>query len=63
MRDTLINTFVTAYKLKTMPMGAIVREWPNGYSVWLEDAGLADGYRILESYLKVIYIYSSSIVS
>ena len=35
-RSSLINTFTTAYKLKTMANGAIVREYPKGYSVWVD---------------------------
>jgi len=33
LRNTLINSFTTAYELKTMPQGAVVREWPAGFSV------------------------------
>jgi hypothetical protein len=36
LRSELLSTFVTAYKLKTMPQGAIIREWPSGYSLWNE---------------------------
>ena len=38
------------YKLKTTSQGAIVREWPAGFSVWVEDAGEAEGYRHLQSF-------------
>ena len=50
MRKTVINTFTTVYKLKTMQHGAIVREWPSGWSLWNEDASKDDGYRLLETY-------------
>jgi len=51
MRENLINTFTVSYKLKTTDMGAIVREWPSGFSIWIEDSTKADGYRLLDSYL------------
>lgn len=43
---------MTSYKLKTMATGAVVREWPMGYSVWNEDDTAPDGsgYRLLETY-------------
>jgi hypothetical protein len=52
LRDAVLNAFTTAYKLKTMQYGAIVREWPNGFSVWNEDANEPDGYRVLETYAR-----------
>ena len=35
-----------------MPTGAVVREWPMGFSVWNEDESAPDGsgYRLLETY-------------
>ncbi len=45
-----MNTFVLGYKLKTMKYGALVREWPRGYSVWNDDPTNPDGYRILITY-------------
>ena len=50
LRKTLLNTFTTSYKLKTTKFGAIVREWPLGFSVWNEDSSTEDGYRLLETY-------------
>ena len=50
LKSKVINTFATAYKLKTMKKGAVVREWPSGYSVWNEDANSPDGYSLLQSY-------------
>ncbi len=33
-----------AYELKTLRLGAIVREYPRAYSLWIEDASrVADG--------------------
>jgi hypothetical protein len=48
----VLGTFLTSYKLKTMATGAVVREWPMGYSVWNEDDTAPDGsgYRLLETY-------------
>ena len=45
-----MDTFQTAYKLKTLEFGAIAREWPGGFSVWMEDATLADGYKMLGNF-------------
>ena len=35
-----------------MDTGALVREWPNGYSVWNEDKNAPDGsgYLLLQTY-------------
>lgn len=52
IRDTVINTFVTTYKLKTLAQGALVREWPRGYSLWNEDASNEGGYRLLQTYVS-----------
>jgi len=35
-----------------MPTGAIVREWPAGFSVWNEDETSEDGYTHLQSYAR-----------
>jgi hypothetical protein len=37
-----------------METGALVREWPMGYSVWNEDLNAPDGsgYRLLQTYLN-----------
>ena len=52
LRKDVLGTFSTSYKLKTMATGALVREWPKGYSVWNEDASAPDGsgYRLLQTY-------------
>jgi Domain of unknown function (DUF1995) len=52
LRKDLLATFVTSYQLKTMKTGAVVREWPAGYSVWNEDASVPEGYTLLETYAK-----------
>lgn len=52
LRKDVLGTFLTSYKLKTMPTGAVVREWPMGFSVWNEDESAPDGsgYRLLETF-------------
>lgn len=54
LRKQLLNTFVTTYKLKTLAQGAVVREWPQGFSVWNEDPEAEDGtgYSLLDSFTK-----------
>jgi len=39
-----------AYKLQTLSNGAVVRDWPKGYSVWMEDQSKEEGYTLLQSY-------------
>jgi hypothetical protein len=41
------NKFERAYYLKTLSWGALTRRWPAGYSVWLEDERVEEGYRLL----------------
>jgi hypothetical protein len=50
LKAKVISTFTTAYKLKTMPKGAVVREWPSSFAVWNEDAKATDGYTLLQCY-------------
>ena len=52
MRANLIDPFQIVYKLKTLTDGAIVREFPNGYSVWMEDENSDGGYELLQSFKK-----------
>lgn len=52
MRSSLINPFITCYKLKTLVDGAVVREWPSGFSVWMDDANAPEGYTHLQSYVS-----------
>ena len=52
MRTSLIYPFTTVYKLKTLAEGAIVREYPKGYSVWMDDVSCPGGYKLLQSYLN-----------
>jgi hypothetical protein len=50
IRRTTLDTFTTTYKLKTTTNGAVVREWPKGYSVWIENATVPEGYSLLGSF-------------
>jgi len=50
IRNAVLGTFTVAYKLKTLPKGALVREWPKGYSLWIEDAKSSDGYSLLKCF-------------
>ena len=52
LRKDVINQFTLAYKLKTMKFGAIVREWPSGFSLWNDDSNEPEGYRLLQTYLN-----------
>eukprot|EP00597_Dinobryon_sp_UTEXLB2267_P017118 CAMPEP_0201107014 /NCGR_PEP_ID=MMETSP0812-20130820/54500_1 /ASSEMBLY_ACC=CAM_ASM_000668 /TAXON_ID=98059 /ORGANISM="Dinobryon sp., Strain UTEXLB2267" /LENGTH=359 /DNA_ID=CAMNT_0047367657 /DNA_START=101 /DNA_END=1180 /DNA_ORIENTATION=+ len=49
IRKNLINTFTSAYKLKTLKTGAVVQEWPAPFSVWSEDSAQEGGYKLLKS--------------
>jgi hypothetical protein len=49
IRKNLMATFITTYKLKTLSRGAVVREWPNRFTVWKEDQSAEGGYVSLQS--------------
>ena len=52
MRKSLINPFRTVYKLRTLKKGALVREWPRSYSLYIEDPKAPEsdgGYRLIQS--------------
>lgn len=49
IRKNLMTTFITTYKLKTLSRGAVVREWPNRFTVWKEDQRAEGGYVPLQS--------------
>jgi len=49
IRKNLMTTFITTYKLKTLSRGAVVREWPNKFTVWKEDQRAEGGYVALQS--------------
>ena len=50
IKKDILNTFTTTYKLITLKDGALVREWPKGYSVWAEDTSVNSGYVPLQCY-------------
>eukprot|EP01039_Chlorochromonas_danica_P002360 gene2360-2591_t len=50
IRRALVEPFVTAYKLKTLSEGAIVREWPQAFSLYIEDDQVDGGYRLLQNF-------------
>eukprot|EP01038_Epipyxis_sp_PR26KG_P013884 gene13884-18618_t len=50
IKKLILSRFVTTYKLKTLSKGALVREWPNDYTLWIEDMTQEGGYRLLQSY-------------
>jgi len=50
IRKILLGSFEMTYKLKTLASGALVREWPKGYSIWNEDAMAPEGYKHLQTY-------------
>lgn len=49
IRDEVENKFERAYYLKTLSWGALTRRWPGGYSIWMEDEGEEEGYRLLKT--------------
>ncbi len=49
IRDEVENKFERAYYLKTLSWGALTRRWPAGFSIWLEDEGVEEGYRLLKT--------------
>lgn len=52
LRNSLIAPFTMIYKLKTLSDGAIVREYPKGYSLWMDDEEQEDGYKLLKSFVN-----------
>lgn len=50
IRKNLLETFTTTYKLKTLDKGAVVREWPRGFTLWFEDASKEEGYVSLKTF-------------
>jgi hypothetical protein len=42
------NKLERVYYLKTLGWGALTRRWPQGWSVWLEDEGVEEGYKHLK---------------
>jgi Domain of unknown function (DUF1995) len=45
----LLDTLVGTYYLRTLPWGALTRQWPGAYTVWQEDANAVGGYKLITS--------------
>jgi hypothetical protein len=49
LRERLIDPLQSTYYLRTLPWGALTRQWPSMYSVWQEDETATGGYRLIQS--------------
>lgn len=49
LRERLLDRLVCTYYLRTLPWGALTRQWPRSYSVWQEDANMEGGYRLIQT--------------
>lgn len=49
LRERLIDPLQHTYYLRTLPWGALTRQYPAAYSVWQEDEGAAGGYRLIKN--------------
>ena len=49
LRERLIDPLQGTYYLRTLPWGALTRQWPAQYSVWQEDANVEGGYRLIKT--------------
>jgi len=54
IRTELEDKFERVYYLKTLNWGALIRKWPQGFSIWQEDESLPEGYRHMEVRMKVV---------
>lgn len=50
IKDNIEKLFERVYYLKTLNWGAVNRKWPQGYSIWFEDANVEGGYRHIKTY-------------
>ncbi len=50
IRKTILDNFVTVYKLRTIPAGAVVRAWPLPFTVWKEDKDADGGYKVARTF-------------
>jgi hypothetical protein len=50
LRKNILAKFQTAYLLKTLKSGALVREWPGPFTLWKEDSQATDGYILIQNY-------------
>ena len=44
LRERLLDTLVGLYYLRTLPNGALTRQYPSSYTIWQEDAQANGGY-------------------
>lgn len=49
LRERLIDGLVGIYYLRTLPWGALTRQWPAAYTIWQEDNTADSGYRLLQT--------------
>eukprot|EP01035_Chromulina_nebulosa_P018665 gene18665-24411_t len=50
IRKDILSKFETTYKLLTLKDGAVVREWPKGYSLWIDDDTKEEGFTLIQSF-------------
>lgn len=48
LRERLIDSFDSAYYLKTFPWGVILRAYPGTWGVWVDEPGSAVGFRLVK---------------
>jgi hypothetical protein len=44
LRERLLDTLVGVYYLRTLPNGALTRQYPSSYTIWQEDTNAVGGY-------------------
>lgn len=49
LRERLIDGLTGIYYLRTLPWGALTRQWPAAYTVWQEDADSEAGYKLIKT--------------
>ena len=49
LRSEVLDTFITTFKLRTLKEGAVIREWPKQYGLWIEDSSVDGGYSLVQA--------------
>ena len=49
LRESLLNTLVPSYYLRTLEWGAVARSYPRAFSVLVSDTAAEGGYRLISS--------------
>lgn len=49
LRERLIDGLTGVYYLRTLPWGALTRQWPACYTLWQEDADADGGYKLVQT--------------